>query len=51
MAKFSEEARLNMFPALMHRLDGPPDYALGPIAQGKYNFFHISINLFELLPA
>jgi len=38
MAKTSEETRLNLFPALMHRLDEPPDYALGSIAQGMYGF-------------
>jgi hypothetical protein len=38
MAKTSEETRLNLFPALMHRLDDPPDYALGTIAQGMYCF-------------
>jgi hypothetical protein len=39
MAKTSDETRFNLFPALMHRLDNPPDYALGPIAQGMYVCF------------
>jgi len=34
MAKTSEETRLHLFPALMHRLDEPPEYAMGTIAQG-----------------
>jgi hypothetical protein len=38
MAKTSDETRLNLFPALMHRLDEPPNYALGPIAHGMYDF-------------
>ena len=37
MAKTSKETRNNMFPALMHYLDGPPDYALGTIAQGLFD--------------
>jgi hypothetical protein len=38
MAKTSEETRCNLFPALMHRLEDPPDYALGTIAQGISSF-------------
>ena len=34
MAKTSNETRNNLFPALIHYLDDPPDCALGTIAQG-----------------
>lgn len=39
MAKTSEETRLHLFPALMHRLDEPPEYAMGTIAQGMHFFY------------
>jgi hypothetical protein len=36
MAKTSKKTRNNLFPALMHCLAEPPDYALGTIAQGMW---------------
>jgi hypothetical protein len=39
MAKTSEETRLHLFPALMHRMDEPPEYAMGTIAQGMHFFY------------
>jgi hypothetical protein len=36
MARTSDETQLNLFPALLARLDGPPAASVHQIAQGAY---------------